>query len=84
MRARVFAAVQVISAMGPPGGARNNVDPRFMSLFNVFEVQFPSSENLSTIYQVRAHTHCARMHVCGCARALACMNTHTASPLPPL
>ena len=41
--------------MGPPGGARNAVDPRFMSLFNIFEVQSPSSENLFTIYQVRRH-----------------------------
>lgn len=40
--------------MGPPGGARNPVDPRFISLFNVFEIQFPSNDNLRTIYQVRA------------------------------
>lgn len=39
--------------MGPPGGARNPVDPRFISLFNVFEIQFPSTDNLRTIYQVR-------------------------------
>ena len=45
--------VQVAGAMGPPGGARNPVDPRFMSLFNVFEIQFPSNDNLRTIYQVR-------------------------------
>lgn len=38
--------------MGPPGGARNAVDPRFISLFNMFEIQFPSNENLRTIYQV--------------------------------
>lgn len=44
--------VQVVGAMGPPGGARNPVDPRFVSLFNVFEIQFPSNENLRTIYQV--------------------------------
>ena len=44
--------VQVAGAMGPPGGARNPVDPRFMSLFNVFEIQFPSNDNLRTIYQV--------------------------------
>lgn len=48
------APLQVLGAMGPPGGARNPVDPRFISLFNLFEVQFPSTENLRTIYQVRA------------------------------
>ena len=45
--------VQMVGGMGPPGGARNPVDPRFMSLFSVFEIQFPSNENLRTIYQVR-------------------------------
>lgn len=40
-----------VAAMGPPGGARNAVDPRFISLFNVFEIQFPSKENLHTIFQ---------------------------------
>lgn len=40
-----------LAAMGPPGGARNAVDPRFISLFNVFEIQFPSKENLHTIFQ---------------------------------
>lgn len=44
--------VQMVAGMGPPGGARNPVDPRFISLFNVFEIQFPSNENLRTIYQV--------------------------------
>jgi len=55
-RVLVHVWTQVIGAMGPPGGARNPVDPRFMSLFNVFEIQFPSSDNLSTIYQVRSPT----------------------------
>jgi dynein heavy chain len=44
--------VQMVGAMGPPGGARNNVDPRFISLFSVFEIQAPSNSNLRTIYQV--------------------------------
>jgi hypothetical protein len=45
--------VQVVAAMGPPGGARNAVDPRFISLFSAFEVQPPTNDNLRTIYQVR-------------------------------
>jgi hypothetical protein len=44
--------VQMVGAMGPPGGARNTVDPRFISLFSVFEIQAPSNSNLRTIYQV--------------------------------
>lgn len=43
--------INCIAGMGPPGGARNNVDPRFVSLFNVFEIQFPATENLHTIFQ---------------------------------
>eukprot|EP00803_Ostreobium_quekettii_P011338 evm.model.scf_1312.1 EVM.evm.TU.scf_1312.1 scf_1312:839-40608(+) len=42
--------VESVAAMGPPGGARNPVDPRFISLFNTFNIQFPRSENLQTIY----------------------------------
>jgi hypothetical protein len=45
--------VQMVAAMGPPGGARNKVDPRFVSLFSAFEIQAPSNSNLRTIYQVR-------------------------------
>lgn len=48
--------IQFVGAMGPPGGARNMLDPRFVSLFDVFEVQFPSNTNLQTIYtSILAH-----------------------------
>ena len=36
--------------MGPPGGARNAVDPRFASLFSVFEIEAPSADSLRAIY----------------------------------
>lgn len=39
-----------VAAMGKAGGGRNEVDPRFMSLFNVFHVPFPSEESLHLIY----------------------------------
>jgi len=41
---------QFICAMGHPGGARNTIDPRFASLFNIFEIEPPSEKNLKTIY----------------------------------
>lgn len=36
--------------MGEPGGGRNEVDPRFISMFSVYNVTFPSSETLNYIY----------------------------------
>lgn len=36
--------------MGEPGGGRNEVDPRFISMFSVYNVTFPTSETLSYIY----------------------------------
>jgi len=39
-----------VAAMGKPGGGRNDVDPRFISLFTVFNMTFPSEESLFPIY----------------------------------
>lgn len=39
-----------IAAMGKAGGGRNEVDPRFLSLFSVFNVPFPSEASLHLIY----------------------------------
>ena len=39
-----------VAAMGKPGGGRNNVDPRFLSLFSCFNVTFPSADSLFKIY----------------------------------
>jgi dynein heavy chain len=42
--------IQTLGAMCPAGGARNNLDPRFVSLFSVFCVVFPPKEALELIY----------------------------------
>ncbi|CAK9806047.1 Dynein axonemal heavy chain 10 [Anthophora plagiata] len=39
-----------LAAMGKPGGGRNEVDPRFISMFSVYNVVFPSNETLNYIY----------------------------------
>ncbi|XP_058707745.1 dynein axonemal heavy chain 10 [Poecile atricapillus] len=39
-----------VAAMGKAGGGRNEVDPRFMSLFSVFNIPFPSEQSLNLIY----------------------------------
>lgn len=41
-----FQDIQYIAACGPPGGARNAMDPRFVSLFGVFNITFPKQEAL--------------------------------------
>ncbi|XP_030074215.1 dynein axonemal heavy chain 10 [Microcaecilia unicolor] len=47
-----------IAAMGKAGGGRNEVDPRFISLFSVFNVTFPSEASLHLIYSsiLKGHT----------------------------
>ncbi|KAB1255183.1 Dynein heavy chain 10; axonemal [Camelus dromedarius] len=47
-----------IAAMGKAGGGRNEVDPRFISLFSVFNIPFPSEESLHSIYSsiLKGHT----------------------------
>jgi dynein heavy chain len=42
--------LQYIAAMGPPGGGRNPVDPRFIARFNVFNLVAPSQDVLTSIY----------------------------------
>eukprot|EP00466_Bigelowiella_natans_P011733 jgi/Bigna1/49976/estExt_Genewise1.C_620014 len=45
------------AAMAPPGGGRNSVDPRFISLFNVVSFTFPPKQALKHIYSsiIAAH-----------------------------
>uniref|UniRef100_A0A7S3YCE3 AAA+ ATPase domain-containing protein n=1 Tax=Lotharella globosa TaxID=91324 RepID=A0A7S3YCE3_9EUKA len=45
-------------AMAPPGGGRNSVDPRFISLFNVFSFTFPPKKALHKIYESIITSHC--------------------------
>ena len=35
-----------VACVSPPGGSNNRVDPRLMSLYNVFNVTFPSKESI--------------------------------------
>ena len=39
-----------VASMGKPGGGRNDVDPRFITLFSVFNMTFPEEESLFHIY----------------------------------
>ncbi|KAJ0174233.1 hypothetical protein K1T71_010379 [Dendrolimus kikuchii] len=39
-----------LAAMGKAGGGRNDVDPRFISMFSTYNLQFPSENTLQHIY----------------------------------
>lgn len=55
---KVLKDLGFIAAMGKAGGGRNEVDPRFLSLFSVFNVSFPKVEALHLIYAsiLKGHT----------------------------
>lgn len=38
------------AAMGVAGGGRNEVDPRFISMFSTFNLVFPNEDTLKQIY----------------------------------
>jgi dynein heavy chain len=49
--------MQLIAAMGPPGGARSELTPRFQSSFNVINFIFPEDEQIKRIYGVMVTEH---------------------------
>jgi len=54
-----YKDINFVAAMGPPGGARSDVDPRFISLFGVLAVTVPSDESLERIYSSILMRHLA-------------------------
>nr|WAW84832.1 axonemal dynein heavy chain 10 [Halisarca dujardinii] len=52
-----FKDIMYLAAMGKPGGGRNPVDPRFISLFSVCNMTFPSYESLHLIYHAILKGH---------------------------
>lgn len=55
---KILKDLGFIAAMGKAGGGRNEVDSRFVSLFSVFSIPFPSVESLQLIYAsiIKGHT----------------------------
>lgn len=47
-----------MAAMGTPGSGRSEIDPRFASLFAVFNITFPKEASLVRIYSsiIEGHT----------------------------
>eukprot|EP01135_Chromosphaera_perkinsii_P002697 Nk52_evm65s226 gene=Nk52_evmTU65s226 len=49
--------IQFVAAMGLAGGGRHEVDPRFISLFSTFNITFPSTTTLESIYSQILERH---------------------------
>ncbi|GAB0196984.1 dynein axonemal heavy chain 10 [Grus japonensis] len=58
MNCKLLRDLGFIAAMGKAEGGRNEVDPRFISLFSVFNIPFPSEQSLNLIYTsiLKGHT----------------------------
>uniref|UniRef100_T1GL33 Uncharacterized protein n=1 Tax=Megaselia scalaris TaxID=36166 RepID=T1GL33_MEGSC len=52
-----FKDLTFYSAMGCAGGGRNEVDPRFISMYSVFNLVFPNDESLAQIYSAILKGH---------------------------
>ncbi|KAJ3328734.1 Dynein heavy chain 10, axonemal, partial [Blyttiomyces sp. JEL0837] len=67
--------VQFVGSMGTPGGGRNEIDPRFASLFCVFNITFPKEVSLERIYSsiIEGHTSIFNDSVKSVAKKLTSM-----------
>lgn len=61
---KILKDLDFVAAMGKAGGGRNEVDTRFISLFSVFSIPFPSEESLNRIYAsiLKGHTRVSISH----------------------
>uniref|UniRef100_A0A8D2LCC4 Dynein axonemal heavy chain 10 n=1 Tax=Varanus komodoensis TaxID=61221 RepID=A0A8D2LCC4_VARKO len=91
MNCKFLRDLGFVAAMGKAGGGRNEVDPRFISLFTVFNVPFPSDVSLHLIYasMLKGHTSTFNEAIAGIADkmtaatlALYQMIVHDLPPTP--
>lgn len=54
--------MQVIAAMGPPGGGRNTITERLLTRFNVINMTFPVEKQIIRIYGTMLNQHLFDFH----------------------
>lgn len=54
--------IQLIAAMGPPGGGRNVITNRLLTKFNVINVTFPSEKQIIRIYGTMLNQQLSEFH----------------------
>ena len=52
-----FKDLCFLGCLLPPGGGHNSLNPRFLSLFNIIDVGFPSEKNITKIYDTIILNH---------------------------
>lgn len=54
--------MQLMAAMGPPGGGRNVISERLLTRFNVINMTFPAEKQVSRIYGTMLSQHLVDFH----------------------
>lgn len=54
--------MQLIAAMGPPGGGRNVITNRLLTRFNVINMTFPSEKQIIRIYGTMLNQQLSEFH----------------------
>lgn len=63
--------MQLIAAMGPPGGGRNVITDRLLTKFNIINMAFPAEKQIVRIYGTMLNQQFSEFHaevkgICKC------------------
>lgn len=54
--------MQLLTAMGPPGGGRHTITERLLTRFNVINMTFPAEKQITRIYGTMLTQHLSDFH----------------------